>query len=381
MAVGRKKRCLYSLLFPVVLMLAPGTSGAVQDAVQVHGFGGWAYARTDGNNYLMGNEDGSYANSYFALNISASPYEKFSANVQTQWRTSRDGLEMEFDYAFAEWAFYDWLKLRIGKVKCPFGIYTEVWDVGTVRPFYTIPQGMYGTPGTMATKSYLGAGLTGSYYLTGDWGLQYDLYGGNLTYPNVTEPDIANYPATRVLELQIDNAVGARLAVQTPLDGLSAGASIYMGEIVVTSGGQVEDYYVSDWHNGYGAHLEYLYDPVSVRAEYGYMHKWNGTDVDIQAAYVEAAYRLFAYLQLAAMYDLKWIDFAMEVPLEGVDEHKDLALGLNYWFNPNLVLKLSYHHVQGNLLAQPDDIIAEMFSPGGLEETTHLVVFGTQFSF
>ena len=364
-----------------IVFLCPMPGWAVDDVVQIHGFGGWAYGKTDGNNYLLGDDDGNYANSYFALNVSASPYEKFSANVQTQWRTSRNGLELEFDYAFAEWAFSDWLKLRIGKVKCPFGIYTEIWDVGTLRPFYNLPQGMYGTPGTMATKSYLGAGLTGSYYLSGDWGLQYDVYGGNLTFPDVTEPDIANYPATRVLELKMDDAFGTRLAVLTPLDGLSFGVSTYIGDIVVWSGGEVEDYYVSDWHNGYGVHLEYLYDPVSVRAEYGRLHKLSGNDVDIQAAYVEAAYRFFTILQLAAMYDIKWIDFEMEVPLEGVEDHKDLVFGLNYWFNPNLVIKFSYHYVKGNILAQPDDIIAAMLSPGGLEDTTHLVVFGTQFSF
>ena len=50
------------------------------------------------------------------------------------------------------------------------------------------------------------------------------------------------------------------------------------------------------------------------------------------------------------------------VPGDGSDlltelgEHEDLALSLNYWFNSNLVFKLSYHLVDGNIFAVPDDL-------------------------
>lgn len=76
-------------------------------------------------------------------------------NTQVSLATGYIGDEIKLDFAFGEWAFSDALKFRMGKVKCPFGIYSEVFDVGTIRPFYALPQAIYGAPG-IVTKSYFG---------------------------------------------------------------------------------------------------------------------------------------------------------------------------------------------------------------------------------
>ena len=39
----------------------------------------------------------------------------------------------------------------------PFGNYTEIYDVGTLRPFYHLPQATYGPTGQIA-ESYDGIG-------------------------------------------------------------------------------------------------------------------------------------------------------------------------------------------------------------------------------
>ena len=60
-------------------------------------------------------------------------------------------------------------------------------------------------------------------------------------------------------------------------------------------------------------------------------------------------------------------------------KHEEWAVGVNYWFNANFVIKASYHNIKGNRFALPDtigDVLAE-----GLDDTTHLYVVGTQFSF
>ena len=60
-------------------------------------------------------------------------------------------------------------------------------------------------------------------------------------------------------------------------------------------------------------------------------------------------------------------------------EHKEWAIGLNYWFNYNFVIKLSYHKVDGNIFAVPETVTEIV--QDGFEEETHLFVLGTQFSF
>ncbi|MDD5222977.1 MAG: hypothetical protein PHE84_03230 [bacterium] len=377
-----KRFLILSALAGLVLGFLPAEVRALD--TQVHGFGGWAYGWTNGNKYSVGDKHGSYTNSYFALNLSASPYEKLAANVQTIWKTSDKGVETDLDYAFAEWTFWEWLKFRIGKVKCPFGIYSEIWDVGTLRPFYGLPQGIYGTPGTMATKAYYGLGLTGRHDLSSTWGLQYDLYGGEMDFPGIAETDPANPMTTRQLEPRIKNAVGGRIIVQTPLDGLSAGVSAGIGEIKVFSGGKEIDYYVGDSHFLLDGHIEYLLDPVSVRAEYGHMRKLNGKDINYNSFYVEGAYKFLEHIQVAVRYDVKLVDFNIpELPVNVPDSNKDLGFGLNYWFNPNLVIKASYHLIKGNLMAMPSDQMEYItaVATGNFEDPTHLFVFGSQFSF
>jgi hypothetical protein len=62
----------------------------------------------------------------------------------------------------------------------------------------------------------------------------------------------------------------------------------------------------------------------------------------------------------------------MDIP---VREHRDIALGANYWFSPNFVLKASYHTIEGNLWAIPDDPTA------AADPDTRMWLVGTQFSF
>ncbi|MCI5159535.1 MAG: hypothetical protein D3906_14105, partial [Candidatus Electrothrix sp. AUS1_2] len=65
-------------------------------------------------------------------------------------------------------------------------------------------------------------------------------------------------------------------------------------------------------------------------------------------------------------------------------EHKELVLGLNYWFTPRLAVKTSYHQVQGNRVTVPadDEQYGEGLREGRFnEEETQLFLFGVQFSF
>ena len=370
------------ILFHIMVQVAP--AAAMQDAIQVHGFGGWAYGRTDQNNYMVGTEDGSYSNSYFALNVSASPYEKFSANVQTLWKTTKKGLETDFDYAFAEWAFFDWLKLRVGKVKCPFGIYAEVFDVGTLRPFYTLPPSLY-APGSFATKSYFGMGFTGVRFLSGGWWIQYDLYGGEFQYPPIFQPNPEN--PTEEIEVQPNStdAIGGRVTVSTPVSGLSIGLSTFNGDSGIVVGGVLEESFqmVSGRHYTNAIHVEYLTDAVSLRAEYARSDKLSGEeDIQMSAYYIEAAYLFLEHWQAALLFDVQYMEFEnMPIPIEIPGDHKEGAVGFNYWFNPNFVLKLSYHYVRGNIFAKPEYTLESVLPGYEMEEVTHLGLFGTQFSF
>ena len=133
-----------------------------------------------------------------------------------------------------------------------------------------------------------------------------------------------------------------------------------------------------------GASLEFVYKILTLRSEYF----WGEIEdqIEVNTAYGEISLRVLKNLELAVRYDWSKIDYN-EILREVVDidadssltKHSELSLGLNYWFNYNFVVKLSYHNVDGNIYSIQEsipDIIQD-----GLEEETQLVIIGTQFSF
>jgi hypothetical protein len=93
--------------------------------------------------------------------------------------------------------------------------------------------------------------------------------------------------------------------------------------------------------------------------------------------------------QLAGRYDtieaeLPTTDLGSLPPFFGqLLDHEEIALGVNYWFSPNLVVRLSYQMVEGNrhaFLETPEQV-GELLMTGVLDDETDLIVFGAQFSF
>lgn len=350
---------------------------ATVGGVNVHGFGGWAYGKTDNENrYLMGNQDGSYDTINFSLNISANPYKNLRLYLQPSYSETMDGNETGLDYAFAEWYFSDALTFRMGKVKAPFMLATEVYDVGTIRPFFSLPQGVYQE---MAAEAYKGAGITGSFYTKHGWELQYDVYGGKLSLLPNRYLNAEAFQFGSVLP-EVDNMLGGRVLIQTPLTGLNASISSYTGDFNFIHQENLNDHYLL-----FGASAEYLSDRWWLRSEY--LMQKDSPEIEIDVVYVEAAYKITQHWQAAARYEDASFDvpslMALQIVPETVYDHQEVTLGLNYWLNPNLVVKFSYHLVDGNRLAFPETVEDYLrgLQMGSFEEKTHLILIGAQFSF
>jgi hypothetical protein len=355
----------------VGLLVVPTVARAQEGPeATLHGFGGDAYGNAGHNRYTAGAPGGEYGNAQLALVAIANPYDRLQISAQVFWKQAAEGAATELDYAFAEWRFSDSLRLRAGRAKQPFGIYTETFDVGTLRPFYSLPQGVYG-PAALVAKGYDGIGLTGRATLGRGFALDYDVYGGGVRLDSTA---LAPSPGEAEAEAEVEiirDTVGGRLSLEAPVAGLSFGVSFYSGK---------EQRDVSVRHTVYGVHGEYLAGPWSLRSEYIFHPEVDGPH--LKAFYLEAARRFGPHWQGAARYD--WSDTVFssgqELPERSLGRHKDAALGLNYWFSPGFVLKLSYHHVNGNRFARPEDLEATL-DAGRLEARTNLVVFGAQFSF
>lgn len=371
-----------------ILVMIPSNAQLVEK-LSIHGFGGWAYGKTDGNKYLVGNKDGSFRNAQFALNITARPYDKLTINTQLYTESGLDKDNVELDYAFIEWTFSDALKLRMGKVKCPFGIYSEIFDVGTFRPFYELPQAIYGEKG-VTTKSYYGAGLTGNFSLTNDWSIQYDLYGGELVFQHYTNLAVIPIPYDPYLmELLMDittyeeDMYGARLDVYAPVEGLYFGAAYFSGNPQFFINGELNESFIKPGRFfNWNLHAEYLTDTLSLRSEYLYVGRRHEKDVTQEGFYVETAYKFLDNWQIAFQYNRLRLNLSAVSLEKGEGEkHDEIAFGLNYWISTDLVLKCSYHVVNGAYLPTIENLLETVLTGGSLNDKTHLFIFSTQFSF
>lgn len=349
-----------------------------EPSFHLHGFGSVAAGKTDGNHYMVGAEKNEVEHSSFALNIAAEPIQNLKIRAQVEWQTDDLKSEVERDYAFAEWWFSKALRLRLGEAQQPFGLYTEIFDVGTVRPFVELPQGLYG-PAGFAAESFRGAGITGNVPGPGGWALAYDLYGGGLDLKEddpfgfVEEEDDEEEEEDGEEEEQesVRNMVGGRFSFIAPDDRLSFGVSAYRGN-------NVDDGVRRDAWIG---HVQFLSDKLWVRAEAGRQRE---KEDSAETGYLEAAYFLSTKWQAAARYDRQDTkDSEFPDALPSLLKHREWALGLNYWFSSGLVVKASFHNVEGNRFARPEDfeVLRGQLEDGTLERKTNLFALSAQFSF
>lgn len=381
-----QKKLVVPILFTMFLGIT-NLNAQIADKISIHGFGGWGYGNTDGNNYLLGSKGGNYHNSNFSLNITTAPYEKLVIVAQMKWEDRHEGLEVELSYAFAEWSFSDALKLRFGRIKQPFGIYSEIYDVGTIRPFFFLPQAVYGPVGITALY-FDGIGISGAYYAKNGWGISYDFYGGEIDLLDshawhILEAEDQGENEYEELEVETEHTkdtAGGKLVISTPVEGLSFGFSAFAGkhEAPHEEAATGEPFWGN--HRSYAIHVEYFTDNWLVRSEYA-RHICHA-HINVNTFYLEVAYKFTERWQVAARYD--WLDSELSIfdvsEAPSLIEHKNFAMGLNYWFTSGLVLKLSYHTVDGNRFAMPENLY-EAIEESVLDTKTNLVQFGVQFSF
>ncbi|MEA2713202.1 MAG: hypothetical protein QOK27_1163 [Gemmatimonadales bacterium] len=372
----RYARCLVVLGF-----IGSATSVRAQETdnrVVLHGFGSWAYGKTSWNNhYLAGRPEGDFRHTSMAINAAAKVNDKFTVHAQGEIREDDDGTRTTLSYAFAEYRFSDRIALRIGEVKHPFGLYTEVFTVGTLRPFLDLPQGIYGPVG-FAGQAYRGVGITGSAE-TGAWTVSYDVYGGGVDLEKFAVPELfyLGQPLESVSnEVEFEstrNVLGGRVVFATPVPGLRFGMSSFTGILNEPT---------SHRRTVVAGQIDYRSNRFTLESEVAYQKQV--LDERVTGGYIQVAYRLTPEWQVALQADyVKNTFFGIDpAAAPSLQHHKEGAVALSYWLSRALVLKAEYHRVSGNRLTvpEPQQFVIDL-AAGQLRTTTNLVQFGGQFSF
>ncbi|MEP6763135.1 MAG: hypothetical protein ABJB66_02430 [Gemmatimonadaceae bacterium] len=330
--------------------------------VQVHGFADWGVGHSDGGTFEFGSKRGTSSPGTFALVLSAVPAPRIALATQIGFNgLGEDRTEAKLDIVFAQYHFSDKFNFNVGRVKQPFGEYTEIFDVGTAHNMLGLPHGEYDDSGMMG-EVYNGVGFTGGVFADSRWGLRYDGYVGDIAL-RVTRPWADQVESIKLLH----EVIGARTIVETPVDGLSFGVSIYTGHL-----DDVNDPDSRERHTVVGAQADWANNRFGVRTEATRRQERNLSE---SSAYLEGTARLNPSWQLAARLDHSQAAGAdFNGASSSLGQHTDIAIGLNYWFAPGFVLRAEFHDVAGNRFVVP-------LRPQDTGRRTHVVQFGSHFSF
>jgi hypothetical protein len=192
--------------------------------LEVHGFVSQGFLMTTENNYLGHSERGSFEFAEVGINFTKGLTDDLRVGVQLFARDlGRLGnYQPTFDWFYLDYRVEDWLGLRVGRTKLPFGLYNETNDIDAARVPVLLPQSVYPVQNRDFLLAQTGAELYGLVPLGAVGSVEYRAYGGTL----FLDTSNANSAAGTITDLSVPYLVGGRLMWLPPIQGLQVGGSV-----------------------------------------------------------------------------------------------------------------------------------------------------------
>ncbi len=330
-------------------------------SVEVHAFVSQGYIKTTDNNYLAKTEHaGSFEFTEVGINFTKDLTDRLRLGLQLFSRKlgPLGDYSAKMDWFYLDYRWADWLGLRAGRVKLPFGLYNEINDVDSARAPILLPQSVYPTQNRDFLLAQTGAEIYGRVDLRSVGALEYALYGGTIFLETTTPP---NSPIA-VADLNVPYVAGGRLLWETPLDGLRMGGSVQALRLdtnllyTATQAQATVKIPAVLWV----ASIEYLRHDLLLAAEYSRWHvSVDSSDPTLfpesstvsERGYVLAAYRLKSWLQPSLYYSLFYPD--VDKRSGRANMQHDVAATLRFDLNLHWLLKLEGHYMRGTAGLNP----------------------------
>jgi hypothetical protein len=189
--------------------------------IEVHGFVSQGFIKTTENNYLANSKDGSFEFSEVGINFTKDLTDRMRVGMQlfTHDLGPLGNYRTRFDWFYLDYHFWDWLGVRAGRTKLPFGLYNDSSDIDAARVPILLPQSVYPVSNRDYLLAQTGAEVYGNVPLGPVGSLEYRLYGGTVFF------DTADVSST-LANISVPYIYGGRLMWQTPIEGLQAGGSV-----------------------------------------------------------------------------------------------------------------------------------------------------------
>ena len=326
-----------------------------ESALQVHGFLSQGALWTTDNNYLAQTEDGSFEFAEAGIAFSKQLDPKLRAGFQLFTRDLgwSGTYSAKFDWFNLDYRWRDWLGVRAGRTKIPFGLYNESLDIDAAQPVVLLPQSVYSASNREFLLAQTGVELYGYRRLGALGALDYRAFGGTIYLT------VDSTPTVRVDSVTVPYIVGARVMWELPVTGLRVGASAIGLKIkadLVQADTPIEAMVTQE---AWVASLEYAVDRLTFSAEYGRAHSRQSYDIPLPPAevtsesmYAMASYRWSPLVQPTLYYSLQYPNVDHRDGKE-LRQH-DAALAFRFDLTPNWLLKLEGHAMRGTAALTAD---------------------------
>lgn len=406
-----------------LLGMLAGSAGAqaLDEVIRVGGFVSQGYLNTRGSEYLVPrSREGTAEMFEAAITMTARPMDRLRVGVQFLGRNFGDSGNgnVVVDWAYLDYRWDDRLGVRAGKVKLPFGLYSEQRDLDILRTGVFLPQSVYSENLRDFALAYEGVGAYGS-LANGAGGFDYHVFAGTLNVVDsgegfwktnfergaeLQEPAVADIvehernlapdSATATFVNIIDPAVtfpwiwGGALVWEPPLEGLRLGGSYLTGrflyeakarydiDIAPAVPGDPVGYAAFTWHVEEDQDmdhlvvysLEYTWRDLMLASEF--YDERIGQDTP-GGWYVMADWRAAERLSLAGTWSTYWgnrHDRAGDGLVDmGLPDYyawqKDMTAAVRYDLNDHWLVKFEYHLIDGVNQTRVDSLDDAMADP------------------
>lgn len=357
----------------IATLSAPAKAQETPDALQVHGFVSQGFIKSTRNNYLgpSARPQGSFDFTEVGINFTKPLGDKLRIGLQVFARDlgPLGNYTPQLDWYYVDYRLFDWLGVRAGKTKLPWGLYNEANDVDSGRVPVLLPQSLYPVANRESLFAQTGAELYGDVPLGAAGSLEYRLYGGTIFLNTADASD-----ALKGFEVPYEG--GGRLMWRPPLDGLQLGSSAQLVRFdfdYAPTAAERDQYDSSgllpaDFNGVISAYLdaklwvasvEYQREGLLLAAEYGRTYARYSTGLRMptvkivnEGGYLMASYQVASWFTPGVYYSAFFPDIhdgaQPGVPLRGRAAYQhDVAATLRYDLTPNWLVKLEGHFMHG----------------------------------